>query len=107
MGIDWVIVDCKSINHVDLTGGEMFKGKNQRLVLINVKGPVGKCLTLAHVPQVIRMHGGHVCIDLEHCLAIMSKADPSGDTASRALNELVSVDEAIRRWVLSKLKGLY
>merc|ERR1712137_139719 len=56
--IDWVIVDCKSINHVDLTGGEMLevlaetlKGKNQRLVLINVKGPVGKCLTLAHVPR--------------------------------------------------------
>jgi len=111
--IDWVIVDCKSINHVDLTGGEMLevlaetlKGKNQRLVLINVKGPVGKCLTLAHVPRVIRAHGGHVCIDLNQCFAIMSKADPSGDIASKALHELVkSVDEAKKTMGAIKAEG--
>jgi len=100
--IDFIVIDMKSINHVDLTGGEMLevladtlKGKDQKLILTNLKGPVVKSLTIAHVPQSIQKKGGHVCIDMQHAVKIITKVDPTGSEANRALTELVqSIDRA-------------
>lgn len=100
--VHWLVLDMKSMNHVDLTGGEMLevlaetlKGKGQKLILTNLKGPVSAQLTLAHVPHVVQKHGGHVCIDMQHAIAIMSNADPTGAEAQKHLQELVkNVDKA-------------
>lgn len=92
--IEFVVIDCKAINHVDLTGCEMLESlaeslqqRKQSLILANLKGPVSRCLDAAHVPQMVKKHGGHLCIDMDQAIAIINGASP--DTASVALQEYV------------------
>lgn len=92
--IEFVVIDCKAINHVDLTGCEMLESlaeslqqHTQSLILANLKGPVSRCLDAAHVPQVVRKHGGHLCIDMDQAIAIMNGASP--DAASVTMQEYV------------------
>jgi len=100
--IDFVVVDGKSINHVDLTGCEMLealaealKGRGQGLIIANLKGPVSKCLACAKVPEVLQKHEGHLCIDMEQAIAIVNNQDEAIRAASEQLQALVKrVDTA-------------
>eukprot|EP00928_Gymnodinium_smaydae_P007314 TRINITY_DN12648_c0_g1_i1.p1 TRINITY_DN12648_c0_g1~~TRINITY_DN12648_c0_g1_i1.p1 ORF type:complete len:794 (+),score=182.90 TRINITY_DN12648_c0_g1_i1:83-2464(+) len=100
--IDFLVVDGKSINHVDLTGCEMLDvlaeslhSQGRKLVLANLKGPVSKFLHSTGVPKAVRKHGGHLCIDMEQAIAIVNGADPTA--ASESMQELVRrVDSASR-----------
>lgn len=100
--VDFVIMDCKSINHVDLTGCEMlevlsetFKSRNQSLILANLKGPVGKCLEAAGVPHHIQDNGGHLCHDMPDAMKIVAGADEGGKEAKAHMKTLVqNVSEA-------------
>merc|ERR1712070_587765 len=93
--VDFIVVDCKSINHVDLTGCEMlevladtFKTRNQSLILANLKGPVSKCLEAAGVPHHIEDKGGHLCHDMPDALKIIAGAD-CGKEAKANMQTLV------------------
>jgi MFS superfamily sulfate permease-like transporter len=94
--IDFVVVDGKSINHVDLTSCEMLealaealKSSGQSLIIANLKGPVSKCLASASVPKALARHGGHLCIDMDQAMAIVNNKDQGGTAASQQLQELV------------------
>jgi len=94
--VDFIIMDCKSINHVDLTGCEMlevlaetFKSRNQSLILANLKGPVGKCLEAAGVPHHILDNGGHLCHDMPDAMKIVAGADKEGKEAKANMQTLV------------------
>merc|ERR1719201_2473420 len=78
----YVVVDGKSINHVDLTGCEMLEmlaeslhARNQGLIVANLKGPASKCLSAAGVVPSLTKHGGHLCIDMSRALAIVRGED--------------------------------
>jgi len=102
--IDFVIIDGKSINHVDLTGCEMLhalaealKSKGQSLIVANLKGPASKCLASAGVPDELAKHHGHLCIDMEQALAIVKHHDHAGQKAMADLQALVhNVENATR-----------
>jgi len=94
--IDFIVLDCKSINHVDLTGGEMleeladtFKSRSQCLILANLKGPVGKCLEAAGVPHHLEKSGGHLCHDMPDAMKIITGADDGGKEAKANMKTLV------------------
>jgi len=93
--IDFIIMDCKSINHVDLTGSEMleeladtFNTRSQSLILANLKGPVGKCLEAAGVPHHLEKSGGHLCHDMPDAMKIVAGAD-CGKEAKANMQSLV------------------
>lgn len=96
----YVVIDGKSINHVDLTGCEMLemlaeslKARSQGLIVANLKGPASKCLSRAGVPQVLKKHSGHLCIDMSQALAIVHGDD--GMQSQKDIHELVKrVDTA-------------
>mmetsp|Transcript_52794 Transcript_52794/g.150489 ORF Transcript_52794/g.150489 Transcript_52794/m.150489 type:complete len:795 (+) Transcript_52794:17-2401(+) len=98
--IDFVVVDAKSINHVDLTGLETLEvlaeslcSRGQRMILANLKGPVSKCLATAGVPESLKKHNGHLCIDMDQAVTIIRGGCPR--KASEDLRELVNrVDQA-------------
>lgn len=98
--IQYVLVDGKSINHVDLTGCEMIEAlaeslhsQGKQLILANLKGPVSKYLYSAGVPRSVTQHGGHLCIDMDQAIGIVNGADPTN--AQKMLQELVKrVDTA-------------
>jgi anti-anti-sigma regulatory factor len=109
--IDYLVLDCQPTNDVDMTGAEMLEvlaqtceSQNTRLILTNLKGPVGKVLQRCDVPRGIRAHGGHTCIDMKETLAIIAQEDPAGQLASETFREFVkNVDEA--RVQLKSAKG--
>jgi len=81
--IQYVIIDGKSINHVDLTGCEMLEvlaeslnSQDKKLILANLKGPVSKYLYSAGVPKVIQANNGHLCIDMDQAMGLVDGADP-------------------------------
>jgi len=81
--IQYLIIDGKSINHVDLTGCEMLEmlaesldTNGHQLILANLKGPVSKCLASAGVPAAIMRHKGHLCIDMDQAISIANGGDP-------------------------------
>jgi len=98
--IEFVCLDAKSINHVDLTGCEMLQvlaeslnSRDQRLIIANLKGPVSKCLSRAGLPDALKKHRGHLCIDMELAVGIIYGEDPR--KASEDLHDLVKrVDTA-------------
>jgi len=100
--VDFFVLDCKSINHVDLTGCEMlevlsetFKSRNQSLILANLKGPVCRCLETAGVPHHIEENGGHLCHDMPDAMKIVAGADSGGREAKANMQTLVkNVKEA-------------
>jgi anti-anti-sigma regulatory factor len=109
--IDHLVLDCKPTNDVDMTGAEMLEvlaqtceSQGGKLMLTNLKGPVGKILHRCGVHEGIRKHGGHICIDMKQTLAIIAQEDPSGNAASEGFRELVkNVDVA--RVQLKSAKG--
>jgi len=101
--IDFVVIDGKAINHVDLTGCEMLevlaeslKGRHTKLILANLKGPVSKCLDKARVTNALENHEGHLCVDMEAALDIISEKDVGGVAARERVRSLVERVEAAR-----------
>jgi SulP family sulfate permease len=100
--IQYVVIDGKSINHVDLTGCEMLevlaeslKSRGQGLIVANLKGPAAKCCIRAGVAPILRKHGGHLCIDMEQALAIVFGHDKDGLRSQQDIKQLVKrVDDA-------------
>lgn len=95
--IRFVVIDSKAVNNVDLTAVEMLEGlaltlesRNQSLIVANIKGPVSRYLHSTSVPKHIKQHGGHLCIDMEHALAIVSGVDVDGSAAEMHLKSLVT-----------------
>ena len=95
--VRFVVIDAKAVNNVDLTSVEMLEGlsltlesRNQSLIVANIKGPVSRYLHSTSVPEHIKQHGGHLCIDMEHALAIVSGVDFDGSAAAMHLKSLVS-----------------
>jgi len=93
--IRFVVIDGKSINHVDLTGCEMLEvlaesmqARKIRLIIANLKGPVSKCLAKAGVPKHIRHHGGCLCIDMDQAMAIINGGDEA--SAAETFEELLT-----------------
>jgi len=92
--IQYLIIDGKSINHVDLTGCEMLEmlaesldTNGHQLILANLKGPVSKCLASAGVPAAIMRHKGHLCIDMDQAISIANGGDPK--KACEMMDQLV------------------
>lgn len=93
--IKFIVIDGKSINHVDLTGcamlevlAEIVKKVEISLIIANLSGPATRCLNSAGVPEVIGKHGGHLCLDMHSALAIIS-GETEGNTPHRAITEFV------------------
>jgi SulP family sulfate permease len=92
----YVVIDAKSINHIDLTGCEMLemlaeslKSRKQGLIVANLKGPASRCLMNAEVPKSLRKQGGHLCIDMEQALAIVRGEDKDGLKSVEDMKQLV------------------
>jgi len=95
--IQYVMIDGKSINHIDLTGCEMLetlaeslKSRSQILIVANLKGPASKCLSRAGVPHHIKKQGGHLCMDMDSALSIIRGEDKDGQKSEKKMEELVS-----------------
>jgi len=93
--IEFLVIDGKGINHVDLTGCEVLEAlctsleaRHQKLILANLKGPVSRALELKHVPQEIKKRGGFLCTDMPQALDIISGRDAKGEKAFAKVNEL-------------------
>jgi len=109
--IAFVVIDAKSINHVDLTGCEMLlalaetlHARGQRLVVANLKGPVSKCLYKAGLPESIKKYAGHLCIDIAQALAILEGRDTR--KASKDLQDLIKRVQTAQQ-VLSNSSAFY
>jgi SulP family sulfate permease len=94
--VEFLVIDARPINHVDLTGSEMLEslsesleGHAQKLVVASLKTPVLKVLTGAGVQKHLVKHGGHLCSDMESALAIITKKDKRGSIADRNAEALV------------------
>lgn len=100
--IRYVIVDGKAINNVDLAGAQMleslavvFQSREQCFIVANLKSHVSKALFQMRVPESIKSHGGHLCTEMGHALAIVSGVDPLGHEAGYQVTRLVqNVDVA-------------
>jgi len=99
--IDFVVIDGKGINHVDLTGSEMLEvlaeslnARRTSLILANLKGPVSQCLATGGVVSKLQKHEGHLCIDMEQALAIVTNKDVGGVAARERVQSLVERVEA-------------
>jgi SulP family sulfate permease len=100
--IKYVVIDGKSINHVDLTGCDVLESlatslneRDQKLIVANLKGPVSKCLASAGVPEALRSKGGYLCTNMDQALCIIAGEDPSGKLAwSKTLELVKRVDTA-------------
>lgn len=108
--IEFLIIDARPINHIDLTGSEMLEslseslhGHSQKLVVANVKTPVLKILAAAGVQNHLSHHEGHLCSDMDLAMKIVNKMD-TGDTADKDAHALVEQSEKSRR-VLQEEKG--
>jgi SulP family sulfate permease len=94
--IEYLMIDARPINHVDLTGGEMLEslaeslqGHGQKLVVANLKSPVLACLAGAGVTNHLEKHGGFICADMSHAMAIITKQDVRGSVAHKDVVDLV------------------
>lgn len=94
--IDFVVIDGKSINGIDLTGCEMvvalaeaLREDDTRLVIANLKGPVSKCLVNAKVPQHLEKLDSYLCFDMADAMAVVSNQDEGGVAAKERLKDLV------------------
>merc|ERR1712113_696975 len=63
--VQYLVIDGKSINSVDLTGCEMIEvlaeslhDRGQKLVLANIKGPVANCLHASAVEERTKRFNG-------------------------------------------------
>jgi len=99
--IKFLIVDGKSINHVDLTGCEMLEvlaetlhARGTHLILANLKGPVSKYLAAAGITKALAKHGGHLSLDMQQAIAIINGADPM--PASKMVEELAKRVDATK-----------
>jgi len=100
--VEFLVIDAKAINHVDLTGcetleslAEALKSHGQQLVIANLKGPVSKCLHQAGVPESLRKLGGHLCLSMEAALAVV-------EGTSQAVEEDQELSELVRRVTMAK-----
>merc|ERR1712039_505648 len=80
--IQWVVIDAKTINHVDITGCEMLgmlaevlHKQNKSLIVANLKGHVLRCLDRAGVPEVVKKNG-HLCDSMSGFLELIEGHDP-------------------------------
>mmetsp|Transcript_22096 Transcript_22096/g.51578 ORF Transcript_22096/g.51578 Transcript_22096/m.51578 type:complete len:739 (-) Transcript_22096:115-2331(-) len=111
--IEFVIIDAKSINHIDLTGCEMLEviaetlwARRQRLIIANLKGPASKRLARAGIHTAIKKHNGHLCIDMDQAVGIVEGADPR--KASEDLRDLLSrVDLAKKQTMQASKSNFY
>lgn len=109
--IGFVVLDAKSINHVDLTGSEMLEviaetlyARGQRLVVANLKGPVSKSIHNAGLPEAIKKQHGHLCIDIDQALSIVEGGNPR--KASEDLHNLIKRVKTAHK-VLSNSQSFY
>lgn len=109
--IEFVVIDAKSINHVDLTGCELLEvlaetlnTRGQKLVVANLKGPVSQSLYKAGLQDAIKKQRGHLCIDIEQALGILEGKDPR--KASEDLHDLVKRVKTAQQ-VLSNSQAFY
>lgn len=103
--VQYVVIDAKSINHVDLTGCETLevlaetldeREPKLKLVVANLKGPVVKCLDASGVPELIKHHGGYLStkgVDetLEAFLGERKESDDFQDLVQRAASAQVAM----------------
>jgi SulP family sulfate permease len=102
--IAFVVIDCKSINHIDLTGCETLEmlceslhTSGQQLVLANLKGPASQNLTAAGAPELLRRHRAHLCIDMESAMDVVSGAKSSCRQTSKTVEGLVQRVQSARQ----------
>mmetsp|Transcript_96115 Transcript_96115/g.256912 ORF Transcript_96115/g.256912 Transcript_96115/m.256912 type:complete len:723 (+) Transcript_96115:45-2213(+) len=88
--IDFAMIDCFSLNSVDLTGCETLvqlaqslELRGQKLVVANVKGPVAHALKMAQADDHIEKHGGSICTDMQMALQLMAGDASTSDAASK------------------------
>jgi len=79
----YLILDCKSINGIDMTSCEKLEAlacalqrRGQILLLASLKAPLAKALCSCGVHRALIAHGGHVCWSMDQALAIAQGEDP-------------------------------
>mmetsp|Transcript_96116 Transcript_96116/g.256921 ORF Transcript_96116/g.256921 Transcript_96116/m.256921 type:complete len:727 (+) Transcript_96116:45-2225(+) len=99
--IDFVVIDCFSINNVDLTGCETLEQlaqnlelRGQKLVVANVKGPVAQAMKMARADKHIEKHGGSICTDMKMALQLVAGEASTADAAAKYKTLVDSVDSA-------------
>lgn len=96
--IRYVVIDAKTINHVDLSGCEVLEqlaetlhSHGQELILANLKGEVSQCLDEAGVPAFLKKKGGHLCTSMDSAVAMIA------GTTEKAGDENLDQEELLRR----------
>jgi len=81
--VKFLVIDCKSMNGVDMTGCEMLENlakvtekRGTGLILANLKGPVTRSLCAANVHSHLWEHGAHLCWDMDQAMGITEGRDP-------------------------------
>eukprot|EP00932_Pfiesteria_piscicida_P013928 SRR837773.25600.p2 GENE.SRR837773.25600~~SRR837773.25600.p2 ORF type:complete len:170 (-),score=61.07 SRR837773.25600:65-508(-) len=94
--VEYLILDMKSVNGIDLSGSEMLHvlaeylhSRGQGLVLVNLKAPIASCLHSAGLVDAIKHTGGHFCLDIQQALTIIKDASPSWTSAEEQVQKLI------------------
>jgi len=94
---EYLIIDGKSINGIDLTGCEMLavlaeslKTRGQRLIIANLKAPIANDLHTANLVHAIHKQGGRLCLEIQHALDVICQAEPDWCAEESKLSSLIA-----------------
>mmetsp|Transcript_15392 Transcript_15392/g.33313 ORF Transcript_15392/g.33313 Transcript_15392/m.33313 type:complete len:709 (+) Transcript_15392:139-2265(+) len=100
--IDYLVLDGKAINGIDMTScemlvvlGEALSGRKQHLVLANLKAPIVASLEAAGLVKSIKKAGGHLALDVQHALALISQPDPDWADEEQKVQSLLESSKAL------------
>jgi SulP family sulfate permease len=95
--LEFVVVDCKSMNDCDVTGietlaqvAETLYSLGIRVAMVNIKGPLMKRLRGTHLLRTFTHLGGHLSDNLEDVLAVVEGRDTAGAGAKDSVGELLT-----------------
>jgi SulP family sulfate permease len=93
--VEYLIIDGRPINHIDLTGSEMLESLSeslhshgQKLIVASLKTPVLKVLDECGLQKHLIHHDGHLLPDMDAALKVINKQESFSD-ADRAVEEMV------------------
>jgi len=93
----FVVLDCKSINEIDVSGVEALeqvadglKSQGIRLCLANIKAPLMSRFNGTHFWSVLKEAGGHFSDNLEDVMRVIEGIDPKGEKCNEAIAKMLT-----------------
>eukprot|EP00929_Paragymnodinium_shiwhaense_P031034 TRINITY_DN17476_c0_g1_i1.p1 TRINITY_DN17476_c0_g1~~TRINITY_DN17476_c0_g1_i1.p1 ORF type:complete len:738 (+),score=158.94 TRINITY_DN17476_c0_g1_i1:41-2215(+) len=92
---EYLIMDFKSVNGVDISGVEMLESlaqilnqRGQHLLIANLKGPITASLLTAGLDKKLSKHKGQLCWNMEQAVSLVAFEGKKREDAQEAIDDL-------------------